>query len=585
MVQDFFRPQPVEPVYGSDQSAERSGAKRRLSALGPGGLSRERAGFEVRDVHSSHYGRICPIETPEGPNIGLISSLSIYAQINEFGFIETPYRVVRNGKVTNEVQYLSADVEEKYVIAQANSELNPDGSFVSERVTCRVETEFEDVDRMSVEYMDVSPIQLVSIAAGLIPFLEHDDANRALMGANMMRQAVPLLRCERPFVATGLEARAAADSCVTVLSESDGVVAYVSARDIVVTPNGKMPSGKPKKNENAKGIYRYALQKFRRCNAGTCFNQKPVVKVGQKVKTGDVLADGPATCEGELALGKNLLVAFMPWSGYNFEDAIVVSERVVRDDVFTSIHIQDFEVGARDYQARARRDHARHPQCGRGCPSEPGAGRPWCAWVPKCASAIFWSARSRRKARPSWHRKSGCCVRFSAEKAADVRDTSLTVPSGVYGIVMDVKVTSQQEVRRPFLPPAASPEEERRKRFATLRRSARRSKRLWKRSDHGVEHILLGENIPLDVLDVETGDIIIPANRKITKTLLSRLAKAHDHIQIESSPVQQKIEEIINGFRPKFDELKEQESGDGEFAEQDGLRRKRRHQAGAGLHR
>jgi len=569
VVQDFFGRSQLSQFM--DQTNPLSGLahKRRLSALGPGGLSRERAGFEVRDVHSSHYGRICPIETPEGPNIGLISSLSIYAQINPFGFIETPYRVVRNGKVTKEVQYLSADVEEKYVIAQANSELNPDGSFVSERVTCRVETEFEDVDRMRVQFMDVSPMQLVSIAAGLIPFLEHDDANRALMGANMMRQAVPLLRCERPFVATGLETRAASDSCVTVLSESDGVVAYVSASDIVVTPNGKMPSGKPKKNENAKGVYRYTLQKFRRCNAGTCFNQKPVVKVGQKVKTGDVLADGPATREGELALGKNLLVAFMPWSGYNFEDAIVVSERVVRDDVFTSIHIQDFEVGARDTKLGPEEITRDIPNVGEDALRNLGPDgvvrvgaevRPGDILVgkitPKSETELAPEERLLRA--------------IFGEKAADVRDTSLTVPSGVYGIVMDVKVTSQQEVRRPFLSLAASPEEKKEVRDV----EAERKKKLAALEEElttALSNILLGEKIPLDVLDVETGDIIIPANRKITKTLLSRLAKAHDHIQIESSPVQQKIEEIINGFRPKFEELKEQESGGGEFAELDGL--------------
>jgi len=570
VVQDFFGRSQLSQFM--DQTNPLSGLahKRRLSALGPGGLSRERAGFEVRDVHSSHYGRICPIETPEGPNIGLISSLSIYAQINPFGFIETPYRVVRNGKVTKEVQYLSADVEEKYVIAQANSELNPDGSFVSERVTCRVETEFEDVDRMRVQFMDVSPMQLVSIAAGLIPFLEHDDANRALMGANMMRQAVPLLRCERPFVATGLETRAASDSRVTVLSESDGVVAYVSASDIVVTPNGKMPSGKPKKNENAKGVYRYTLQKFRRCNAGTCFNQKPVVKVGQKVKVGDVLADGPATREGELALGKNLLVAFMPWSGYNFEDAIVVSERVVRDDVFTSIHIQDFEVGARDTKLGPEEITRDIPNVGEDALRNLGPDgvvrvgaevRPGDILVgkitPKSETELAPEERLLRA--------------IFGEKAADVRDTSLTVPSGVYGIVMDVKVTSQQEVRRPpFLSLAASPEEKKEVRDV----EAERKKKLAALEEElttALSNILLGEKIPLDVLDVETGDIIIPANRKITKTLLSRLAKAHDHIQIESSPVRQKIEEIINGFRPKFEELKEQESGGGEFAELDGL--------------
>ena len=569
VVQDFFGRSQLSQFM--DQTNPLSGLahKRRLSALGPGGLSRERAGFEVRDVHSSHYGRICPIETPEGPNIGLISSLSIYAQINQFGFIETPYRVVRNGRVTNQVQYLSADAEEKYVIAQANSELKPDGSFASERVTCRVETEFEDVDRMRVQFMDVSPMQLVSIAAGLIPFLEHDDANRALMGANMMRQAVPLLRCERPFVATGLETRAASDSCVTVLSESDGVVAYASASDIVVTLSGRMPSGKPKKNENARGVYRYALQKFRRCNAGTCFNQKPVVKVGQKVKKGDVLADGPATCGGELALGKNLLVAFMPWSGYNFEDAIVVSERVVRDDVFTSIHIQDFKVGARDTKLGPEEITRDIPNVGEDALRNLGPDgvvrvgaevRPGDILVgkitPKSETELAPEERLLRA--------------IFGEKAADVRDTSLTVPSGVYGIVMDVKVTSQQEVRRPFLSLAASPEEKKEVRDVEAERKKKQAA-LEEELTTALSNILLGEKIPLDVLDVETGDIIIPANRKITKTLLARLAKAHDHIQIESSPVQQKIEEIINGFRPKFDELKEQESGGGEFAELDGL--------------
>ncbi|MDD4016963.1 MAG: DNA-directed RNA polymerase subunit beta [Kiritimatiellae bacterium] len=558
VVQDFFGRSQLSQFM--DQTNPLSGLahKRRLSALGPGGLSRERAGFEVRDVHSSHYGRICPIETPEGPNIGLISSLGIYAQINQYGFIESPYRVVRNGKVTNTVQYLSADKEENFIIAQANSELKPDGSFASDRVTCRYKTEFEDVDRSRVQYMDVSPMQVVSIAAGLIPFLEHDDANRALMGANMMRQAVPLLRPERPFVATGLESRAAADSCVTVLAEESGVVAYVSAAEIVVTPDGKMPSGKAKKSDVAKG--RYMLQKFRRCNAGTCFNQKPVVKVGQAVKKGDVLADGPATHQGELALGKNLLVAFMPWRGYNFEDAILVSEKVVRDDVFTSIHIQDFEVGARDTKLGPEEITRDIPNVGEEALKNLGVDgvvrvgaevRPGDILVgkitPKSETELAPEERLLRA--------------IFGEKAADVRDTSLTVPSGVYGIVMDVKVTSQQDARRPFLSLSASPEEkkevrdveeERKKKLAALEEELTTS----------LSNILLGEKIPLDVLDVENGEIIIPANRKITKTLLAKLAKAHDHIQIENSPVQQKIEEIINGFRPKFTELAEQGNTD-----------------------
>ena len=553
VVQDFFGRSQLSQFM--DQTNPLSGLahKRRLSALGPGGLSRERAGFEVRDVHSSHYGRICPIETPEGPNIGLISSLGIYARINAFGFIESPYRLVRNGKVTNEVQYLSADKEETFIIAQANSELKADGGFAAERVTCRYKTEFEDVERARVQYMDVSPMQVVSIAAGLIPFLEHDDANRALMGANMMRQAVPLLKAERPYVATGLELRAASDSCVTVLAEGDGVVAYVSATEIVVTPDGKMPTGKAKKSENAKGIYRYALQKFRRCNAGTCFNQKPIVRTGQAVKKSEVLADGPATNQGELSLGKNMLVAFMPWTGYNFEDAILVSEKVVRDDVFTSVHIQDFEVGARDTKLGPEEITRDIPNVGEDALKNLGIDgvvrigaevRPGDILVgkitPKSETELAPEERLLRA--------------IFGEKAADVRDTSLTVPSGVYGIVMDVKVTSQQDARRPFLSLAASPgdkkeirdvEEERKKKQAALEEELTTS----------LSNILLGEKIPLDVLDVETGEIIIPANRKITKTLLARLAKSHDHIQIENSPVQQKIEEIINGFRPKFAEL------------------------------
>ncbi|MEI7946954.1 MAG: DNA-directed RNA polymerase subunit beta [bacterium] len=558
VVQDFFGRSQLSQFM--DQTNPLSGLahKRRLSALGPGGLSRERAGFEVRDVHPSHYGRICPIETPEGPNIGLISSLGIYARINPFGFIESPYRVVRNGKVTNEVQYMSADVEENFVIAQANSELKDDGSFASPRVTARYKTEFEDVDSKRVQYMDVSPMQVVSIAAGLIPFLEHDDANRALMGANMMRQAVPLLRSERPYVATGLEKRSASDSCVTVLAEKAGVIAYASATEVVISEDGKMP--KSKKTEE--DVQRYPLQKFRRCNAGTCFNQKPIVKVGQNVKKGEVLADGPATHQGELALGKNLMVAFMPWTGYNFEDAILVSERIVRDDIFTSIHIQDFEVGARDTKLGPEEITRDIPNVGEDalknlasdgvvrigaevCPGDILVGK----ITPKSESELAPEERLLRA--------------IFGEKAADVRDTSLTVPSGVYGIVMDVKVTSQQEARRPFLSLSDDGEDKKSKEPRDI--EAERQKKVIALEEDlttALCNILLGEKIPLDVLDVNSGEIIIPANRKITKTLLARLAKAHDHIQIENSPVQQKIDEIINNFRPKFAEVNEMTDDD-----------------------
>jgi DNA-directed RNA polymerase subunit beta len=310
--------------------------KRRLSALGPGGLSRERAGFEVRDVHPSHYGRMCPIETPEGPNIGLIGSLSTFGRINEFGFVETPYRKVEKGKVTEQIDYLTADEEDRHVIAQANTPIGTGGRFAEDHILCRRKGgEVDYVPPDEVDYMDVSPKQIVSVAAALIPFLEHDDANRALMGANMQRQAVPLLQSEAPLIGTGVEFRAAVDAGDVVLAEDAGTVDDVSADEILVW-------------ERAGNLRVYNLQKFQRSNQGTCINQRPIVEAGDRVQKGQVIADGPSTDQGELALGKNLLVAFMPWEGHNYEDAIVISERLVKDDELTSIHIEEHEVDARD---------------------------------------------------------------------------------------------------------------------------------------------------------------------------------------------------------------------------------------------
>ena len=302
--------------------------KRKLSALGPGGLNRECAGFEVRDVHHSHYGRMCPIETPEGQNIGLISSLATYAKVNKYGFIEAPYRKVdkANGIVTDCVEYLQADEEDKYVVAQANVELNEDGSFKNKRVTCRIREDIREVDASRVDYMDVSPKQLVSVAASLIPFLENDDTSRALMGSNMQRQAVPLIKTEAPIIATGIEHRIAYDSGVCILSEIDGTVTYVDGEKVVIT------------NDDG-GRKEYYMRKFERSNQGTCINQRPIVSLGQKVNKGEIIADGPATSQGELALGKNILIGFMSWEGYNYEDAILISEDLVKDDVFTSVHI------------------------------------------------------------------------------------------------------------------------------------------------------------------------------------------------------------------------------------------------------
>jgi DNA-directed RNA polymerase subunit beta len=327
--------------------------KRRLSALGPGGLTRERAGFEVRDVHYTHYGRLCPIETPEGPNIGLISSLSTYGRINELGFIESPYRKVKNGKVTKQIEYLTADDEDKYVIAQANAPITEKGEFVRDRVKSRYKGEFPVVSPDELDYMDVSPNQIVSVAAALIPFLEHDDANRALMGSNMQRQAVPLLAPEAPIVGTGIEAKAARDSRALIIAEEDGIVQSVTADEIVIKVKWRQKEnggekGKNKDKANIQDLKTYRLKKFVRTNQDTCINQKPIVRKGDNVRKGDVLADGCATDNGELALGRNVLVAFMPWHGYNFEDSIIVSERMVSQDVFTSIHIEELELQVRE---------------------------------------------------------------------------------------------------------------------------------------------------------------------------------------------------------------------------------------------
>ena len=402
--------------------------RRRLSALGPGGLSRERAGFEVRDVHPSHYGRMCPIETPEGPNIGLIGSLASYARVNDFGFIETPYRKVENGKVTRKVEYLTAIEEERFVIAQANAPLKEDGTFARSRVLVRLAGgEVEQVDSKSVDYMDVSPKQIVSVSTSLIPFLEHDDANRALMGSNMQRQAVPLLTTEAPLVGTGVERRAAQDSGDMVVSSVAGEVLEVTGDEIIV------------KEAKANKKHTFALNKFCRSNQGTCMNHKAVVRAGDKVRVGSVLADGPSTERGELALGRNLLVAFVPFQGHNFEDAIIISQRLVRDDVLTSIHIEEHEVDARDTKLGAEeitRDIPNVPEevlanlDGEGIirvGAEVGPGDYLVGKVtPKGETELTPEERLLRA--------------IFGEKAREVRDTSLKVPHGETGKVIGVKV-------------------------------------------------------------------------------------------------------------------------------------------------
>jgi DNA-directed RNA polymerase subunit beta len=406
--------------------------KRRLSALGPGGLSRERAGFEVRDVHASHYGRMCPIETPEGPNIGLIGSLSTYGRINPFGFIETPYRRVEGGKVTNKIDYLSADEEDRHVIAQANTpyELKT-GRFTDDSILVRRKgSEVESVPPDEVDYMDVSPKQIISVAAALIPFLEHDDANRALMGANMQRQAVPLLKSEAPLIGTGVEFRAAVDAGDVILAEETGTVEDVSADEILVRERS--------------GQRTYRLQKYRRSNQGTCMNQKPFVREGDRIVRGQVIADGPSTESGELALGRNLVVAYMPWEGHNYEDAIIISERLVKGDVLTSIHIEEHEVDARDTKLGAEEITRDIPNVSEeilkdldergivriGAEVNPGdylVGKV----TPKGETELTPEERLLRA--------------IFGEKAREVRDTSLKVPHGESGKVIGVRVFSREE--------------------------------------------------------------------------------------------------------------------------------------------
>ena len=431
-IKEFFGSSQLSQFMDQTNPLAELTHKRRLSALGPGGLSRERAGFEVRDVHHSHYGRMCPIETPEGPNIGLIGSLSTYARINEYGFIEAPYRKIdkASGIVTNEIHYLTADEEDRFIIAQANEVLDKDGRFRDRKVLCRYKDDIIEVERERVDYMDVSPKQLVSVATAMIPFLENDDANRALMGSNMQRQAVPLIRTEAPIIGTGIEYKAARDSGVVVLARAAGTVDKVTASEIVI-----------RRRNGQKDVYK--LLKYVRSNQGTCINQRPIVKKGDKVAEGDVIADGPSTDLGEIALGKNVLVGFMSWEGFNYEDAILISEKLVKDDVFTSIHIEEYESEARDTKLGPEEITRDIPNVSeeslkdlddRGIiriGAEVRAGDILVGKVtPKGETELTAEERLLRA--------------IFGEKAREVRDTSLRVPHGESGIVVDVKVFSRE---------------------------------------------------------------------------------------------------------------------------------------------
>jgi len=442
VVKEFFGSSQLSQFMDQTNPLAELTHKRRLSALGPRGLSRERAGFEVRDVHPTHYGRICPIETPEGPNIGLISSLSTYARTNEFGFIETPYRKVTDGHVRDEIIFLTALEEEQVVIAQANAAVDRTGKYLQERVSARKAGEFRMVPPEELHYMDVSPKQLVSVAASLIPFLENDDANRALMGSNMQRQAVPLLQPEAPLVGTGMEHVVARDSGAVLVAKRAGVVEYVSADRIVIRAESRSKKTDPVQDLP---LDIFNLTKYRRSNQNTCINQKPIVRKGQKVAQGDVIADGPATDQGELALGRNVLVAFMPWGGYNFEDAILVSEKLVKEDRFTSIHIEEFEIQARDTKLgkeEVTRDIPNVSEEALKDLDDSGIVRIGAKVKPGDILVGKITPKGETQLTP----EEKLLRAIFGEKAGDVRDTSLTVPPGIEGTVVDVKVFSRRGV-------------------------------------------------------------------------------------------------------------------------------------------
>ncbi|MFH1995585.1 MAG: DNA-directed RNA polymerase subunit beta [Candidatus Omnitrophota bacterium] len=535
LIRDFFGRSQLSQFMDQTNPLAELTHKRRLSALGPGGLNRERAGFEVRDVHYSHYGRMCPIETPEGPNIGLISSLCTYAKINEFGFIESPYRKVEGKKVTNKIVYLSADEEDKYVIAQANSPLDSQSRFAEKRAFCRFKDNFLQAEPKDIHFMDVSPRQLVSVAAALIPFLEHDDANRALMGSNMQRQAVPLLITEAPLVGTGMEYRVAKDSGTVVVAKNSGKVTYIEGSEIVV------------------GGRSYTLKKFERSNANTCVNQRPIVTLGQDVKEGDVIADGAATKEGRLALGKNVLVAFMPWRGYNFEDAILISEKLLKDDVYTSLHIEEFELEARDTRLgkeEVTRDIPNVSEEALRNLDETGIVRIGAEVEPGDILVGKVTPKSETELSP----EEKLLRAIFGEKAGDVKDASLTVPPGIEGIVVDVREFSRREAR-------SKTKEERTQELKEIRAVERSFEtQIQKVQDEKMRRLLkmvVGQKLASGLLDAATGRVLIAQGKTIKQSDLKKILNSADfeNIKIANSTVDQDIAKVVRLLDSQVEEL------------------------------
>ena len=523
VVKDFFARSQLSQFMDQTNPLAELTHKRRLSALGPGGLSRERAGFDVRDVHHSHYGRICPIETPEGPNIGLIASLSTYARVNEYGFIETPYRKVDQGRVTKKIDHLTADLEDVGIIAQANAKLDKEGNFLDPVVSCRQKGDFPKIPPNEIHYMDVTPKQLVSVAASLIPFLEHDDANRALMGSNMQRQAVPLLFPESPVVGTGMEYRSAKDSGAMVVVKEDGAVTAVQADKIVI------------------GKEVYPLLKFQRSNADTCINQRPLVSLGQKVKKGEIIADGAATREGELALGRNVLVAFMPWRGYNFEDAILISERLVREDVYTSIHIGEFEIEARDTRLGPEEITRDIPNVSEeALRNLDGEGIIRMGAEVEHGDILVGKVSPKSETELSPEEK--LLRAIFGEKAGDVRDASLTVPPGIEGIVVDVKVFNRKDSK------SMSKEElaEEQHQINEIRKSYRSQiEIIEKEQNTKLWNLFSGKVLGANLLDVQTERTIYLKGRTLRKKDIKKIFRG----DIENIVLEQGNEEAQEDIR------------------------------------
>ncbi|MCB1111212.1 MAG: DNA-directed RNA polymerase subunit beta [Chlamydiales bacterium] len=544
VLKDFFGRSQLSQFMDQGNPVAELTHKRRLSSLGPGGLNRDRAGFEVRDVHPSHYGRICPIETPEGPNIGLITSLSSFAKINEFGFIETPYRIVRDGVVTEEIEYMTADQEERCVIAQASAPLDEYKMFSGDIVWARYRGEPLEIESNRVTHMDVSPKQLVSIVTGLIPFLEHDDANRALMGSNMQRQGVPLLKPEAPLVGTGLEQRAARDSGAVVVALEDGIVDYVDGSKIVITP---------KNNRLEKRTY--YLKKFMRSNAGTCINQQPLCSVGDEIVAGDIIADGPATENGEIALGRNVLVAFMPWNGYNYEDAIIISEKLLREDAYTSIHIEEFELTARDTKLGKEEITRDIPNVSEDAlvnlgddgiiriGAEVGPGDILVGKItPKSETELAPEERLLRA--------------IFGEKAADVKDASLTVPPGTEGVVMDVKVFSRRDRLSKSddeLVEEASRLKELQQEFKDKRVEFLRERR------ERIAALLLNDPSPGTIVHRKTAEVLVDEGETITQEMLEDLeAQNVEDLLVSENEIFNTLKEILRDFDVKLQTVETQ---------------------------